>query len=91
MGTKSSNIQNLLCSAEFTSRYIETDEKVVSELMANEMRDEWLLEPSVRSSIGIIRVGKRFYMRKSLVDFIKVNNILPPFKKLVGPILYYKP
>ena len=39
---------NLLCSAEFTSRYPETNEKVFSELMANEMMDEWGLEPSVK-------------------------------------------
>ncbi|WP_249038426.1 hypothetical protein [Fusobacterium necrophorum] len=35
----------LLCYPEFTSRYPETNEKVFSELMAN----EWKLEPSVKS------------------------------------------
>lgn len=44
-----SDTPNLLCSAEFTSKYPETNEKVFSELMANEMRDEWILVPSVKS------------------------------------------
>ena len=83
-----SDTPNLLCSAEFTSRYPETNEKVFSELMANEMRDEWLLEPSVKSKKhkinGIIRVSKKFYTRNfaggtGVGDFIEVDNIHPPF------------
>ena len=83
-----SDTPNLLCSAEFTSRYPETNEKVFSELMANEMRDEWLLEPSVKSKKhkidGIIRVSKKFYTRNfaggtGVGDFIEVVNIHPPF------------
>lgn len=83
-----SDTPNLLCSAEFTSRYPETNEKVFSELMANEMRDEWLLEPSVKSKRhkidGIIRVSKKFYTRNfaggtGVGDFIEVDNIHPPF------------
>ena len=46
--TKSDTL-DLLYSAEFTSRYPETNEKVFSELMANEVADEWKLEPSVKS------------------------------------------
>lgn len=83
-----SDTPNLLCSAEFTSRYPETNEKVFSELMENEMRDEWLLEPSVKSKKykidGIIRVSKKFYTRKFTIgtgdgDFIEADNIQPPF------------
>lgn len=86
--TTKSDTPNLLCSAEFTSRYPETNEKVFSELMANEMRDEWLLEPSVKSKKhkidGIIRVSKKFYTRKfaggaDVGDFIEVDNIQSPF------------
>ena len=78
-----SDTPNLLCSAEFTSKYPETNEKVFSELMANEMKDEWLLEPSVKSKRhkidGIIRVSKKFYTRKFTGgtgdgDFIEVDN-----------------
>lgn len=43
-----SDTPDLLCSAEFTSRYPERNEKVFSELMANEVADEWTLEPSVK-------------------------------------------
>lgn len=86
--TTKSDTPNLLCSAEFTSRYPETNEKVFSELMANEMRDEWLLEPSVKSKKhkidGIIRVSKKFYTRKfaggiDVGGFIEVDNIQSPF------------
>ena len=83
-----SDTPNLLCSAEFTSKYPETNEKVFSELMANEMKDEWLLEPSVKSKKhkidGIIRVSKKFYVRKFTGDigdgdFVEVDKIQPPF------------
>ena len=42
--TTMSDTTNLLCSAEFTSKYPETNKKVFSELMANEIIDEWRLE-----------------------------------------------
>lgn len=57
-------------------------------MMANEMRDEWVLKPSVKSKKhkidGVIRVSKKFYVRKlaggtGVGDFIEVDNILPPF------------
>lgn len=71
--TTKSDTPDLLCSAEFTSRYPETNEKVFSELMANEVADEWRLEPSVKSKKvridGVIRVSKKFYRRKMNVDF----------------------
>ena len=38
--TTKSDTPDLLCSAEFTSKYPETNEKVFSELMANEMARE---------------------------------------------------
>ena len=66
---------NLLCSAEFTSRYLETNEKVFSELMENEVVDEWILEPSVKSKKVridvIVRVSKKFYKRKVNIDFVE--------------------
>ena len=72
-----SDTPDLLCSAEFTSRYLETNEKVFSELMANEMADEWKLEPSVKSKKiridGVVRVSKKFYKRNENADFIEVN------------------
>ena len=77
-----SDTPDLLCSAEFTSRYPETNEKVFSELMANEMSDEWKLEPSVKSKKvridGVVRVSKKFYKRNINTDFVEVNaeNIL---------------
>ena len=59
-----SDTPDLLCSAEFTSRYPETNEKVFSELMANEMSDEWKLEPSIKSKKvridGMIRLARSF-------------------------------
>lgn len=83
-----SDTPNLLCSAEFTSRYPETNEKVFSELMANEMKEEWVLAPSVKNKKHkidcIIRVSKKFYVRKFTGDsgdggYIEMDNILPPF------------
>ena len=74
---------NLLCSAEFTSRYPETNEKVFSELMANEMMYEWGLEPSVKSKKvridGVVRVSKKFYKRNENADFIEVDSSDIPF------------
>lgn len=74
---------DLLCSAEFTSRYPETNEKVFSELMANEMADEWKLEPSVKSRKvridGVVRVSKKFYKRNINTDFVEVNAKDIPF------------
>lgn len=76
--TTKSDTPNLLCSAEFTSRYPETNEKVFSELMANEMIDEWRLEPSVKSKKvridGVVRVSKKFYKRNENADFIEVDS-----------------
>ena len=78
-----SDTPNLLCSAEFTSKYPETNEKVFSELMANEMVGEWILEPSVKSKKvkidGVVRVSKKFYKRKENADFIEVDDMDIPF------------
>ena len=78
-----SDTPDLLCSAEFTSRYPETNEKVFSELMANEMSDEWKLEPSVKSKKvridGVVRVSKKFYKRNINTDFVDVNAEDIPF------------
>ena len=78
-----SDMPNLLCSAEFMSSYPETNEKVFSELMANEMASEWILEPSVKSKKvridGVIRVSKKFYKRNENVDFIEVDSTDIPF------------
>ena len=78
-----SDTPNLLCSAEFTSKYPETNEKVFSELMANEMASEWILEPSVKSKKvridGVVRVSKKFYKRNESVDFIEVDSSDIPF------------
>ena len=78
-----SDTPNLLCSAEFTGKYPETNEKVFSELMANEMADEWILEPNVKSKKvridGIVRVSKKFYKRNATVDFVEVKDIEIPF------------
>lgn len=78
-----SDTPDLLCSAEFTSRYPETNEKVFSELMANEMADEWKLEPSVKSRKvridGVVRVSKKFYKRIINTDFVEVNTEDIPF------------
>ena len=81
--TTKSDTPNLLCSAEFTSKYPETNEKVFSELMANEMRDEWKLEPSIKSKKvridGVVRVSKKFYKRNINTDFVEVNAEDIPF------------
>ena len=78
-----SDTPDLLCSAEFTSRYPETNEKVFSELMANEMADEWKLEPYIKSKKvridGVVRVSKKFYKRNINADFVKVNAEDIPF------------
>ena len=78
-----SDTPNLLCSAEFTSKYPETNEKVFSELMANEMASEWRLELFVKSKKvmidGVVRVSKKFYKRNENVDFIEVNDMDIPF------------
>ena len=78
-----SDTPNLLCSAEFTSKYPETNEKVFSELMANEMADEWILEPNVKSKKvridGIVRVSKKFYKRNATTDFVEVKDMEIPF------------
>ena len=75
--TTKSDTPDLLCSAEFTSRYPETNEKVFSELMANEMADEWKLEPSIKSKKviidGVVRVSKKFYKRNINTDFVEAN------------------
>ena len=69
----------LLCSAEFTSRYPETNEKVFLELMANEVADEWTLEPSIKSKKvridGVVRVSKKFYKRNVKTEFVEVRDI----------------
>ncbi len=81
--TTKSDTPNLLCSAEFTSRYPEANEKVFSELMANEMIDEWRLEPSVKSKKvridGVVRVSKKFYKRNENADFVEVDSSDIPF------------
>jgi len=63
----SSDTPDILCSAEFTNRYPDANEKVFSELMANEMRGVWKLTPSTTSVKRIIdgrvRVTKKFYER----------------------------
>ena len=78
-----SDTPDLLCSAEFTSRYPETNEKVFSELMANEMEDEWKLEPYIKSKKvridGVVRVSKKFYKRNINTDFVEVNTEGIPF------------
>lgn len=78
-----SDTPDLLCSAEFISRYPETNEKVFSELMANEMVDEWKFEPSVKSKKvridGVIRVSKKFYKRNINTDLLEVNAEDIPF------------
>ena len=58
-----SDTPDLLCSAEFTSRYPETNEKVFSELMANEMSDEWKLEPTISVSSFNPVFSKKLIMR----------------------------
>jgi putative uncharacterized protein virE len=81
--TTKSDTPNLLCSAEFTSKYPETNEKVFSELMANEMAGEWILEANVKSKKvridGVVRVSKKFYKRMIATDFVKVKDSEIPF------------
>ena len=75
--TTKSDTPDLLCSAEFTSKYPETNEKVFSELMENEMAGEWILEANVKSKKvridGVVRVSKKFYKRNINTDFVEVN------------------
>lgn len=63
----SSDTSDILCSAEFTNRYPDENEKVFSELMANEMRGAWKLVHSTTSVKRIIdgrvRVREKFYER----------------------------
>ena len=51
--------------------------------MANEMADEWKLEPSVKSKKvridGVVRVSKKFYKRNENTDFIEVDSTDIPF------------
>ena len=51
--------------------------------MANEMADEWKLEPSVKSKKvridGVVRVSKKFYKRNENADFIEVDSSDIPF------------
>ena len=51
--------------------------------MANEMADEWKLEPSVKSKKvridGVVRVSKKFYGRNENTDFIEVDPSEIPF------------
>ena len=81
--TTKSDTPDLLCSAEFTSKYPETNEKVFSELMANEMAGEWILEANVKSKKvridGVVRVSKKFYKRTIATDFVEVEASEIPF------------
>ena len=81
--TTKSDTPDLLCSAEFTSKYPETNEKVFSELMANEMAGEWILEANVKSKKvridGVVRVSKKFYKRTITTDFVEVEASEIPF------------
>lgn len=78
-----SDTPDWLCSAEFTGRYPETNAKVFSELMANEIANEWKLEAFVKSKkvrIGwVVRVSKKFYKRNINTDFVEVNSEDIPF------------
>lgn len=64
----------MLCSAEFTSRYPETNEKVFSELMANEMANEWKLEPSVKSKK--VRIDGVVGLVRSFINEILIQILL---------------
>lgn len=50
--------------------------------MANEVVDEWILEPSVKSKKvridGIVRVSKKFYKRKVNIDFVEAEDMEIP-------------
>lgn len=63
-----SDTPDVLCSAEYTSKYPDTNEKIFSELMAIEMSDEWEVEVSSKSKKykidGVYRVSKKFYKRR---------------------------
>ena len=78
-----SDTPDLLCSTEFTSRYPETNEKVFSEMMANEVADEWTLDPSIKSKKvridGVVRVSKKFYKRSVKTGFVEVEDMEIPF------------
>lgn len=65
-----SDTPDLLCSAEFTSRYPETNEKVFSELMAN----EWKLEPSVKSKK--VRIDGVVGLVRSFINEILIQILL---------------
>lgn len=73
-----SDTPNRVCSGEFLSQYPQTNEKVFAELMENEMADEWELEPTDKSRKfkidGRVRVSKKFYVRKTVPDFIEVTD-----------------
>ena len=81
--TTKSDTPDLLCSTEFTSKYPETNEKVFSELMANEMVGEWILEANVKSKKvridGVVRVSKKFYKRTITTGFVEVEASEIPF------------
>lgn len=73
-----SDTPNRVCSGEFLSQYPQTNEKIFAELMANEMADEWELEPTDKSRKfkidGRVRVSKKFYVRKNVPDFIEITE-----------------
>lgn len=74
-----SDTRDILCSAEFTSKYPETNEKVFSELMENEMAGIWKLVPSVKSKKvkidNVVRVSKKFYRRIETVQEINYDDV----------------
>ena len=78
-----SDTPDLLFSAEFTSRYSETNKKVFSELMVNEMVCKWKLEPSLKSKKvridRVIRISKKFYKRNVKTGFVEVEDMEIPF------------
>lgn len=51
--------------------------------MANEVADEWKLEPSIKSKKviidGVVRVSKKFYKRNINTDFVEDNVEDIPF------------
>ena len=51
--------------------------------MANEVADEWTLEPSIKSKKvridGVVRVSKKFYKRNVKTEFVEVRDIEIPF------------
>lgn len=83
--TESTN-PDILCSAEFTNQYPETNEKIFAELMINEMMDCWELVVTEKSKKHIIdgkvRVSKKFYHRKHNEnsfkdDFVEITEEVP--------------